>query len=42
VPGDYDNDGRADLAVFRPGTGEWLIRRSSDLQLGLVVFGAAQ
>ena len=27
---DYDNDGRADLAVWRPRTGEWLIIDSTD------------
>ena len=29
--GDYDNDGKADLAVFRPNLGgaEWWISRSS-------------
>jgi len=31
VPGDYDGDGRADLAIWRPGTGVWwLLRSSSD------------
>jgi len=30
VPADYDGDGRADLAVWRPETGEWFIVRSSD------------
>jgi len=29
VPGDYDGDGRADLAVFRPASGEWFLRLSS-------------
>jgi hypothetical protein len=30
VPGDYDGDGRADLGVFRPDTGEWWIVKSSN------------
>ncbi len=29
VPGDYDGDGRADLAIFRPTTATWHIRFSS-------------
>ena len=28
-PGDFDGDGRADLVVFRPGTGRWDTRPSS-------------
>lgn len=27
---DYDGDGKTDLAVWRPGTGQWVIRNSSD------------
>jgi len=30
VPADYDGDGRADLAVWRPATGEWLVVGSRD------------
>ena len=30
VPADYDNDGRTDLGVWRPDTGEWWIAKSSN------------
>jgi hypothetical protein len=29
MPGDYDGDGRMDIAVHRPSTGEWFVLKSS-------------
>ena len=41
VPGDYDRDGRADIAMWRPSTGVWTVLQSIervygdvDVQLG--------
>ena len=34
VPGDYDGDGRTDIAIFRPSTSEWFIRNYLYVQFG--------
>jgi hypothetical protein len=30
VPGDYDGDGKTDIAIWRPGDGFWYIISSKD------------
>ena len=35
----HDGDGRADIAVFRPGTGVWYAFRSSDNIVNILNFG---
>jgi hypothetical protein len=41
VPADYTGDGRADVAVFRPASGEWFVQRSEDNSFYSVPFGTA-
>jgi hypothetical protein len=39
VPGDYDGDGKTDIAVWRPADGHWYIIRSSDGGVDVVHWG---
>jgi hypothetical protein len=41
APGDYDGDGRTDVAVYRPSTGQWFVKPSSGAAPWTVTFGAA-
>jgi hypothetical protein len=38
---DYDGDGRSDISVFRPGTGDWYMQRSAEGFTG-VNFGSGE
>ena len=39
VAGNYDEDGKTDIAIFRPSDGYWYVLRSSDGTFRALPFG---
>ena len=39
LPGDYDGDGKTDIAVYRPGNGTWYVRNSQSGSISTVQWG---
>ena len=41
MPADYDGDKKADITMWRPATGQWLIINSTDGNARTLVLGAS-